>query len=420
MTVGRWALTVIMMAAILGLGLSAPDPDASARLTKSTSVVLDPHDRTVAEVVKSIERRSGKRVIAQNPMTKGIVGGGQLGNPNDTTWFDRPVRLESPGPIPFWDAIDRLAETGRLAYRVADFGDSGAASTGVVFEGDGDVPSPACYVGPFRIGLDGVHEHRDVILVRGPWVQFYASGYPAPAVAADLASMPKDGGPLYAELNLAGEPGLICRRDGPLKAMVAVDEADRSLLAPAREDAWQLLRPLSTVAGNMTPIIRIPLRRVEGSNASKLLKRLRGVIPVEVAALKPEPAIVIPLGGSEGKTFRGGGAVFVVETDRTEPDRRRKLALSGRLSEEDSPLNDVRLTLLRTYQIRVADARGQAIHHFASSSSGGKDNSRNTLFFSYEYNPAQQLSEPPAEFRYYDLDRAAFQVPFEFHDIPLP
>jgi hypothetical protein len=42
------------------------------------------------------------------------------------------------------------------------------------------------------------------------------------------------------------------------------------------------------------------------------------------------------------------------------------------------------------------------------------------LFFSYEYVPKQQKSEPPAEFRYYDLDRAAWRVPFEFHDIPLP
>jgi hypothetical protein len=324
------------------------------------------------------------------------------------------VRLESPGPVSFWEAIDRLAVASRLAYRLGDFGET----TGVVFEGDGDAPGPACYSGPFRVGLVGVHEHNDVVLVRGPWVRFYPSGLPAPADAADLASAPKDGGPLYVELGVAAEPGLVCRRNGPLKGLVAVDEAGRPLLVPAREDARQSMRAFAAIDGGITPIVRVPLRRAGGGGASKSIKRLRGVIPVEVAALKPEPAVVIRLGDAEGKVFRGGGAVFTVETDRTEPDGRRKLALSCRLSGDEAPaVRDARLAALRTYQLRVVDAHGGAVR-FDSSSSGG--DGRGTLSFSYEYVPGQPLSEPPAEFRYYDLDRAAWQIPFEFLDIPLP
>ena len=65
----------------------------------------------------------------------------------------------------------------------------------------------------------------------------------------------------------------------------------------------------------------------------------------------------------------------------------------------------------------MVDARGAAVH-FGSTSSGG--DGRGTLSFSYEYRPGEQRSGPPAEFRYYDLDRAEWQVPFEFRDIPLP
>jgi hypothetical protein len=415
MTAGRWAFTAIMTAAVLGLGLSGPDDDATARLTRPTSVALDFHDRTVAEVVKAIGDRSGKRVAAHGAMAKSAAGVFRIGGPADMSWRDRTVTLESTGPVPFWEAIDRLSVASRLAYRLGDFSES----TGVVFEGDGDAPGPACYAGPFRVGLLGVHEHHDVVLVRGPWVWFYPSGVPAPADASDLASAPKDGGPLYAELNLAAEPGLVCRRDGPLNGLEAVDEAGRALLAPAREDMQQSFHAFAPVSGGITPIVRVPLRRVERGGASKSIRRLRGVIPVEVAALKPEPAVVIRLGDAEGRIFRGGGAVFTVETDRTDSDGRMKLALSCRLSGEEEPaVREARLAALRTYQLRVVDARGAAVH-FASTSSGG--DGRGTLSFSYEYVPGQPpLSEPPAEFRYYDLDRAAWRVPFEFHDIPLP
>jgi len=402
-----------MAAVVLGLGPGGPDHDAGARLTKPTSVTLDFRDRPVGEVVKAIEARSGKRVTAHGNFTKSAIGGFRLGGPADMSWRDRTVTLEAPEPVPFWEAIDRLAVAGRMAYRVGDYGDS----TGVDFGGDGDAPSPACYAGPFRVGLLGVHEHREVIFVRGPWVRFYPSGVPAPADAADLTEAPKDGGTLYAELGVAAEPGLVCRRDGPLKGLEAVGEGGRSLLAQAKEDVRQTVQAFASIDGGITPTVRVPLKRVEGGGG-RSVKTLRGVIPLEVGALKPEPAVVIRLGDAGGKVFRGGGAVFTVETDRTEPDGRRKLALSCRLSGDMDPaVREARLAALRTYQIRVVDARG-APASFASTGSGG--DGRGALSFTYEYVPGQQPSEPPAEFRYYDLDRTAWQVPFEFRDIPLP
>ena len=419
MRAGTWASTAAVATAVLGLGLSGPEDVASARLNGPTSIALDFRDRPVAEVVKAIEARSGKRVAAFDATTKGASGFVPNLDPARKTWRDRKVTLESSGPIPFWEAIDRLSAAGRLAYRVGDFGDS----TGVVFEGDGDsdggVPGPACYAGPFRIGLIGVHEHREVVLVRGPWVRFYPAGSTAPADASDLVSAPKDGGPLYVELNVAAEPGLVCRRDGPLIGLQALDEAGRPLVAPAREEPRQALQAFASIDGGITPIVRVPLSRAGEDSPSRSIKTLRGTIPVEVGALRPEPAVVIRLGNSEGKTFRGGGAEFAVETDRVEADGGTKFALSCRLSAEMEPaLREARLAALRSYQLRVVDAQGKPVH-FSSSSSGG--DGRGTLTFSYRYTPeASNRSGPPTEFRYYDLDRAALAIPFAFRDIPLP
>jgi hypothetical protein len=41
-----------------------------------------------------------------------------------------------------------------------------------------------------------------------------------------------------------------------------------------------------------------------------------------------------------------------------------------------------------------------------------------SLSFEYVANP--NSGPAPAEFRYYDLDRTAWSIPFAFHDVPLP
>src|SRR5262245_47586251 len=80
---GKWALTATMTAAVFGFGLSGPGHGTSARLTRPTSVALDFHDRTVAEVVKAIENRSGKRVAAHGATAKSAVGVFQVGGPSE-------------------------------------------------------------------------------------------------------------------------------------------------------------------------------------------------------------------------------------------------------------------------------------------------------------------------------------------------
>lgn len=403
-------------AAVLGLCLSGRSDGDQAKLTRPTPVALDFRARPVGEVVKTIESRTGKKVVAfGRPMTKAAPGQVGFGGPVDIAWRDRPVTLESAKPVGFWEAIDRLAVAGKLAYRVGDFGDA----TGVVFEGDGDAPSPACYAGPFRIGLVGIHEYHESFFVRGPWVQFSPSGYAVAADAAEIASAPKDGGPFYAELNLAAEPGLVCRRDGPLRNVEALDDVGQSLVAPSKEVAAQWMQVFAPPGSASTPIVRIPLRRPQGAGASKSIKTLRGAIPFEVGALKPQPAIVIRLGDSAGKTFRGGGAIFTVDTDKAEADGRIKFAVSYRLSGDEAPaVRDARLEAMQNYQLRMVDAQG-AKAFFGSGSRGGDGHGGRR--FSYEYTPRPQVPHgPPVEFQYYDLDRAAWLASFEFHDIPLP
>ena len=385
--------------------------DELDRLTRPARVVLDFQDQPVASVVKVIAERSGRRVDAAGEFTKGF----NLGD-RDQGWRERRVTLLATEPVPFWDAIDRLAAAGKLRYRLASSGDTGFETTFVLFEGEGEVPGLACYAGPFRVELQGVHEHREAVLVRAPWVQVYPSGYPAPAEADELGEAPPDGGPLYAELRVAAEPGLLGRRDGPLRGLEAADEAGRSLLAPPRETEKRRFSAYDSFVQGTSPILRVPLRRDAGG--SKTLARLRGSIPVEVGVVRSEPALVIRLSESEGKTFRSGGALLTVKTARVEPDGRVKIELTGRLEDPaDQPARNARLTLLTFHQYRLVDATGAPVRWPLTGSSGG--DLQGGFRIAYEYSPGPG-SGPPAEFRYYEVDRTPWAIPFEFRDVPLP
>ena len=100
-----------------------------------------------------------------------------------------------------------------------------------------------------------------------------------------------------------------------------------------------------------------------------------------------------------------------------EHDGRMAVALEGRLTGEMEPgLKHTRANQLQAHQVRVVDAGGGPVR-FGSSGSGG-DNGGG-FYFTYAYTPGPGTS-PPAEFRYYEMDRAAWRVPFEFQDVPLP
>jgi hypothetical protein len=384
------------------------------RLVRPTLIPLDFRDRPFSEVAREIGARGGRAISDRGELSMGLM------NRPDPSWRDRRVTLEAPGPVPFWEAVDRLAEAGRVRYRLAHGGATGAETTTVLFLGAGAAEGGiACYTGPFRVGLLGLHGHDDILFVRGPWVRVYPSGMAGPADATALASAPPDGGPDYAELQVLVEPGLVCRRDGPLRRLEATDDQGRSLLAPPREGSgssppYTLYEPFS---GGISPLLRIPLTRTQV--ARRRLELLRGAIPVEVAAVKTEPALVIPLPGSAGKTFRGAGVTFVVPEYAVGADGSVKLAVTGRVDGDMEPgARRAAEMRLMASQYRVVDAQGRNVHF--QSSGAGAGAGEVPLTFTYSPGAASLGTGPPAEFRYYDLRRAAVEVPFEFRDIPLP
>ncbi len=110
-------------------------------------VALDVDDRPLGEAVEALATRSGFALSLDDPALAG-----------------RRVTVRAPGPLPFWEAVDRLGRAGHVRHdpgpRRDDIGTDPRASTIRLVAGD--PPALTAYSGPLRIHLFATHRHRDV------------------------------------------------------------------------------------------------------------------------------------------------------------------------------------------------------------------------------------------------------------------
>jgi hypothetical protein len=119
---------------------------AEARsLDRPTMVTLEVDDRPLGEAVVALAKRSGFSLSLDDPALAG-----------------RRVTVRVPGPLPFWQAVDRLGRAGPVRHDPGPGHDWRAkdrrAST--IHLVDGDPPAPTAYSGPLRIHLFATHRHR--------------------------------------------------------------------------------------------------------------------------------------------------------------------------------------------------------------------------------------------------------------------
>ena len=135
-------------------------PPAPAPPTESTPVALHFKAETVAQVIRTLAERTGGMVDTFNT--------------NDARWNDQRVMLDSPAPVPFWEAVDRLTAAANLVRTVNSTGPFGVPRSHVQFQvGLGPIASAyvadeglVTYVGPFRVGPVVVHEHAARVFLR--------------------------------------------------------------------------------------------------------------------------------------------------------------------------------------------------------------------------------------------------------------
>lgn len=394
----------MILTPVLAALLLAPGGEADP--TRPTMVALDFRDLPVAEVVRAIGERSGQPIALQGP------GGRPVG-------FDRPgglrlvgeaprVSLEWPEPVPFWEAVDRLCAAAQLERIASPEGGpltrhrppvalsptSGpAAARG---------PEPAAYAGPFRIGRLTLHRESDRLFV-------------------PPAKPPTAGpGPFWVEFPVRSEPRVLAIRTGAATRLEAIDDRGRSLVDPSLAGRAGRSARGHEFFGDVT--VQVPLAGPD--DPGRTLRTLRGVIPLEVATLPAEPELDIPLAGTSGKTFRAGDASLLIREFSVDQAGRWHLKVTARVvGERGDPAKAprgvlaARASLITSRLLEIVTDQGVS----PSMSQGGAANGPEVLMDYHLSTPAGPGKQPPAvRLRLYAPRWVAWELPFEFADVPLP
>jgi hypothetical protein len=358
-------------------------------LDRPTMVVLDVNDRPLGEAVQALAARSGFSL--------------SLG---DTALAARRVTVRASGPLPFWEAVDRLGRAGHVRHdpgrRDDWFAKERRAPTIDLVDG---VPPPlTAYSGPVRIHLFATHTHRDLNF------------------EADVASrVPQRKATVTVEVQAFVEPGRFLNPNG-LPRLEAVDERAR-VSSPQQVGGGEQPEPGVTswlIPGEISLLHwHIPLNLPDLPARPPL--KLRGVLPVVISSRRPGP-LVIPLVGAVGKTFRQGPRAVRIE--KISRAGQMNTAVDLFLSEDLIPADRTRAS---------AGAEADYLGDFLRNRMEFEDAEGHPLNWLLVFNPVASATNdeiraqtyvsgvaPPARLRVYRLHRFATEVTFEFSDVRSP
>jgi len=381
------------------------------QLTNPRTIALDYKDAAMREVIKDLAERTGCRVTIYSA---------------ETDWLATRITLRTPGPVPFWSAVDKVCDAGRFG---SNLGLDGGGASVALFRGYST--GPVSDHGPFRVQLDGIS-------YQGRYRQFHlkpASGAePGPNAGED------DAGSSVIKVHVDVEPRMLLKYAGKLKNLTAEDDLGQSLIASdplGKQDEF---------AFGFTPaaktLAQIPL--AQDKKGGRRIKILRGVAPVVVGALRAEP-IVIPLLGAGGKSFQGDDTVVTVRSVTKRPAEERfviePVGPDGKIAQAKTRPNE-RMAVLVTIrpkdpkaaapelsdqQFTVVDAAAKVWTATPQIMTGNAPEVHGSavdcvLFFSDE-----DLAPLPwprdlkeVTLRYREMTVVPVDVPFEFKDVPLP
>ena len=350
------------------------------------------------------------------PLTKVLRSIGEQGGFSLEFSPQRPeplINAREPVPLPFWEAIDRLGLGGyfhQVLPAVRDF---------PTLEFGGSVVAyPSTISGPFRIALEGLHDHRDRFLIVGPWLQIDEGNQkiPIPRTAREREAR------FFVDLGMMIEPRMWFTQEGPARAIEAVDDLGQSLVRreTTRVEAdHSLFRNGGGVAQGH---VRLDLAMPEKPGRS--IVRLRASIPVAIQIRRPVPALEIPLPAPEGRSFTHEDAVFTFRESRADGQATRIIVdIRINLDRFELPADrdhapeivTSRLRCLGDHQLEIVDADGRLLAEAGGGSTSPDGHARRSFRIRKSGDKTR-----PARFRYYGMVRAFTDVAFEFRNIPLP
>ena len=364
-------------------------------MTRPSLVWLVGQNRRIADVVEDLETQTGLTLRFQ---------GSQEGK----------VALREPAPVSLWTALERLGLKGIYLH------DKGIGKFPELnFREDGGWAFTST-AGPFRVSLMGLHLHHDRQLIRGPWERIdrfgERIGVPSDDLKGDMVTF-------FGGLEVMVEPRMWFNQEAPARLTEASDDLGQSLVPETAGVETRLSDDahFSFYGGSGVTQMRTEFRLRPTKNAGRVAQ-LRGVVPVMLHLRRPDPALIIPLKGAAGKTFRCDDAEFTIDSVDDSPTA-TNVAMTVRLNVDKAELPDhadgelitTRLRVMGAHQLQLTDAGGTVLAY--STGSGGGGASAPSVF---HWNIGTFQNGHASHLRYYSMLRVRSEAAFDFRNVPLP
>lgn len=448
---GRPALPALRRA------LSAADPEIRLRalkvrgeieaavLLEPTVVRLDFRDRPLSEVIAEFGRRAG--VSVSSDLSPWIA----RWRHDRTTWPDRRVTLEAPGPLPFWEAVDRLCRAGGLRRSFTRYTFGPDEPFDQLFLVPGAASPPKSDVGPIRVELLGIRRERDLDLapgalgldrgpsVAGPPIRLHGPGYGPDVKERRISNF-------FVELLVSTEPRLRIVGEASLERLKATDDRAKSVLRRPTPQELEAQAAMVRMNAHLDPDRNPGLRFGSGSRRSAStqvryisldeatppggrLAELKGVAVVPVMGRRSDP-IVVALRDVKDRTVEDDGVRLTVHEAVVKPshfDGEVEFTLetgtpAGTFRVQGPGIDPVEIPRpidLIEREIEVLDDQGRPMQWNVLKTPAQGVRGRMRLVIRSR-NQGEPIDFSGMKLRVATMVGAAIEVPFAFADVPMP
>ncbi len=368
-------------------------------LSTPTMLTLDFRDQTLERIVESINGRNGIRLGLSVPVIDPI--------------YHRRLTLRSSGPVTFWEAVGQLCKAGGLRTLPSNhFVNPGSRPSNYLMPSGAD-PGECPYVnsGPFRVTLESLA----------------LEGQLRPGMPAGRQKETN----LSARLQIEAESRMYVVPVGQIGWIEAVNDLGQSLVppgfeSPRRDPPEGGFGSLMVGSPERTSRITVNASLQASAKSGRILKRLRGVQPVLVAAPEPRP-LVVTLSDKEESKIEDDRVAITVGAIRPKPNQGRLIMTPVELNVRPLGTDVIRAWMLLN-QIEIFDADGKSLrlgHVQVDTSRDGARVRLNLIWPAPTTRAGVVLPAPagfgvPARLVYHHLFTMPADVAFSFEDLPLP
>ncbi len=347
----------------------------NAAFLEPKHVRLQLENKPIREIVAELARQTGYRIQLSD-------------GPKGDQERVHSVNLDR---IPFWQALDKVCAEGGLAL-VNDGGDEGRIS--LQFS---DQLSPFI----FHNGLVRFVAHRFE----------YNRGIELRSVPRNLANLGDRWENLTFQFGIMLEPRTPLLGMAPVQLLEATDDLGNSMLLPPA-DTSRANRPFfhsrEFIQEASTSLVRV-------SPEARLVKRLRGVVPLTLLVEQKPEFIVDGVTEARNKNFKSAQTELVVQALEKNPQDGNRYSLKFSVRNVGTRSEYNFYDSIRS-RFELLDAKGNKYRWSGGSWGGSDTHVQGNFSFAHPGGSAG----PPTRLIFYDWTALLHRVAFEFKDLPLP